>query len=52
MLTFVMARYLLRISVFIPAPLMALALCTVLAQTIFAGKGNRGRLEKHSYGGD
>ena len=39
LLTFGMTRYLLRISVFIPAPLMALALCTVLAQTIFSDAG-------------
>jgi SulP family sulfate permease len=39
LLTFLLSRYLLRISVFIPAPLLALGLCTLLASTVFAGKG-------------
>lgn len=39
LLTFGMARYLLRLSIFIPAPLLALGLCTMLAETVFAGKG-------------
>jgi SulP family sulfate permease len=37
--TFLMSRYLLRISVFIPAPLIALATCTVLTATVWADKG-------------
>ena len=39
MLTFVMTRYLLKVSVFIPAPLLALGLSTVLAATVFSDKG-------------
>lgn len=39
LLTFAMTRYLLRLSIFIPAPLLALGLCTLLAHTVFAGKG-------------
>ncbi len=38
-LTFLMARYLLRLSIFIPAPLLALGLCTFLAATVFSDKG-------------
>lgn len=34
-LTFVMSRYLLKISIFIPAPLLALGLGTLLAATVF-----------------
>lgn len=39
MLTFVMTRTLLKISIFIPAPLLALGLGTLLSETIFANKG-------------
>ena len=39
LLTFVLCRYLLRISVFIPAPLLALGLCTLLASTVLQGRG-------------
>lgn len=38
-LTFVVTRVLLKISIFIPAPLLALIVCTVLAETLFADKG-------------
>ena len=37
--TFLMTRYLLRISIFIPAPLIALGLATVLGSTLLVGKG-------------
>jgi MFS superfamily sulfate permease-like transporter len=39
LLTFVASRYLLKISIFIPAPLLALALCTVLGATVLSGEG-------------
>ncbi len=39
LLTFVMTRYLLKLSIFIPAPLLALGLSTLLAATVFSGKG-------------
>jgi sulfate permease, SulP family len=39
MLTFVMIKGLLKKSVFIPAPLLAIVLCTILAETVFADKG-------------
>ena len=39
LLTFLMTRYLLKISVFIPAPLLALGLCTLLAGTVMSGQG-------------
>jgi MFS superfamily sulfate permease-like transporter len=39
LLTFVVTKYLLKVSPFIPAPLIALALATGLSSTIFAGKG-------------
>ena len=39
LLTLFLTRFLLRISVFIPAPLISLACCTGLAATVFAGKG-------------
>jgi len=39
LLTFLMTRYLLKISVFIPAPLLALGLCSLLAATVFNGRG-------------
>ncbi len=35
-LTFLMTRYLLKISIFIPAPLLALGLCTLLASTVLS----------------
>lgn len=38
-LTFVMIRKLLKISIFIPAPLLALVSGTVLAETVFSDKG-------------
>ncbi|MBY0551237.1 MAG: hypothetical protein K2W95_28410 [Candidatus Obscuribacterales bacterium] len=38
-LTFVLIRVLLKVSIFIPAPLVALVLGTVLAETLFANKG-------------
>lgn len=37
--TFVATRSLLKVSIYIPAPLLALAACTVLAATVFAGSG-------------
>ncbi|HEY8459291.1 MAG TPA: SulP family inorganic anion transporter, partial [Blastocatellia bacterium] len=39
LLTFVITKYLLKVSPFIPAPLIALAVTTGLSSTIFAGKG-------------
>jgi sulfate permease, SulP family len=39
LLTFAVTKYLLRVSPFIPAPLIALAVATVLSSTLFAGKG-------------
>lgn len=39
LLTFFMTRKLLKISVFIPAPLIALIVGTILAQTLFASHG-------------
>lgn len=39
LLTFFMTRILLKISIFIPAPLLALGLSTLLAGTLLAGKG-------------
>jgi len=39
MVTFVMTRYLLKISVFIPAPLLALGVCTAIAATVWSDKG-------------
>ncbi len=38
-LTFALTRGLLKVSIFIPAPLVALAVCTVLSTTLLAGKG-------------
>jgi len=38
-LTFVMTRLLLRISIFIPAPAIAIGVCTLLAATVLEGKG-------------
>ena len=39
LLTFAVTKYLLRVSPFIPAPLIALAVATSLSSTLFAGKG-------------
>lgn len=39
LLTFGLTKVLLRISIFIPAPALAIALCTWLASTVLAGKG-------------
>ncbi|HKC85943.1 MAG TPA: SulP family inorganic anion transporter, partial [Blastocatellia bacterium] len=39
LLTFVVTKYLLKVSPFIPAPLIALAVSTGLSSTVFAGKG-------------
>jgi MFS superfamily sulfate permease-like transporter len=37
--TFLVTKYLLKVSVFIPAPLIALGLCTVASATVWAGTG-------------
>jgi MFS superfamily sulfate permease-like transporter len=37
--TFVITKYLLKVSVYIPAPLIALGVCTALTATVLAGKG-------------
>lgn len=37
--TFLMTRLLLKVSIFIPAPLIALGVCTLLAATVLADKG-------------
>jgi MFS superfamily sulfate permease-like transporter len=39
LLTFGITKYLLRLSVFIPAPLIALAVCTAIAGTVWSDKG-------------
>ena len=39
LLTFAITKGLLRISIFIPAPLIALAACTVLSLTVLSGAG-------------
>lgn len=39
LLTFAITKLLLRISIFIPGPLVALAVCTLLASTALSGKG-------------
>jgi sulfate permease, SulP family len=39
LLTFAVTKYLLKVSPFIPAPLIALAVATGLSSTLFAGKG-------------
>jgi MFS superfamily sulfate permease-like transporter len=39
MLTFLLVRKLLKLSIFIPAPLLALVLCTLLTETVFFDKG-------------
>ena len=38
-MTFLLTKYILKVSVFIPAPLVALASTSVLAATVWAGKG-------------
>lgn len=38
-MTFVLTKFLLRISIFIPAPLLAIGVSTVLAATVLADKG-------------
>jgi MFS superfamily sulfate permease-like transporter len=38
-LTFVITKYLIRVSVYIPAPLIALGVCTALAATALSGQG-------------
>jgi SulP family sulfate permease len=37
--TFLSTRYLLKVSIFIPAPLLALAICTLVNATLLPGKG-------------
>ncbi len=39
LMTFVVTRYLLRVSIFIPAPLIALGVATVLGATVMSGSG-------------
>ena len=39
LLTFVLTKYLLKVSPFVPAPLIALGVATTLSATLFAGKG-------------
>ena len=39
LLTFGITKLILRISIFIPGPLVALGVCTLLASTVLAGKG-------------
>jgi MFS superfamily sulfate permease-like transporter len=46
--TFLLTKYILKISVFIPAPLIAIAATTILAATVWAGKGFT--LVKDKYG--
>ncbi len=38
-LTFLITRYLLKVSLYIPAPLIALAVCTILSSTVLSGMG-------------
>jgi MFS superfamily sulfate permease-like transporter len=38
-ITFVVTKYLLKISKFIPAPLIALGVCTLIASTVWSGMG-------------
>ncbi len=47
LLTFFVSRALMKKSKFIPAPLLALIVCTVLAETIFAGTGIADIAEKY-----
>jgi len=37
--TFALTKFLLRVSVFIPAPLIAIGLCTLLSSTVWGDKG-------------
>jgi SulP family sulfate permease len=46
--TFLITKYILKVSVFIPAPLIALGVATVLASTVWTGKGLS--LVKDKYG--
>lgn len=46
--TFFMTRLLLKVSIFIPAPLLALGTCTLLAATVLKGQGVA--LVGHRYG--
>ena len=39
LMTFLLTKYILKVSVFIPAPLIALTITTILASTVWAGKG-------------
>jgi SulP family sulfate permease len=39
LLTFLITRYLLKISIYIPAPLIALGVCTLLSSTVLSGSG-------------
>lgn len=39
LMTFLVTRYLLRVSIFIPAPLIALGVATVLGATLLSGSG-------------
>jgi sulfate permease, SulP family len=39
LLTFLLTRGLLKVSIFIPAPLIALGVCTVLSATVLEGQG-------------
>jgi MFS superfamily sulfate permease-like transporter len=48
LMTFGVTKYLLKVSIFIPAPLIALAAATVLGATAFAGRGLT--LVKDQYG--
>jgi MFS superfamily sulfate permease-like transporter len=38
-MTFLITKYLLKVSVFIPAPLIALGVCTAISTTVWADKG-------------
>lgn len=38
-LTFLLAKYLLKISIYIPGPVIAMGVATVLSSTVLAGKG-------------
>ena len=39
LVTFLVTKYLLKVSVFIPAPLIALGLCTAVSMTVWTGTG-------------
>lgn len=47
LLTFIMTRVLLKKSVFIPAPLISLVVCTILAETIFGSHNIANIAEKY-----